>query len=196
MLAPKVPPPASFLNLTSTTTPPVIIGAFPTGTSFLSAFNHCGAYFSGLSNTTTLQVNATYYIEKFPSQQDSQLVVLARSSPRDDCIARELYSEIIREMPVGVPQRMNGLGEWFGDAVSSAVDFISPVASAIPLPFAQTIAQGLKVAGGIAKSLGSKKEAIGQTYSAQGANTLVPVAKPKMKILQMVQKKKKVVKKK
>jgi len=106
-----------------------------------------------------------------------------------DCVALDLYSEIVREMPVGVPQRMNGLGEWFGDAVSSAVDFIAPVASAIPLPFAQSIGAGLKVVGNIAKQISGKKEAPGATYSSNGAN--VSAAKPKVKVMAMVPQKKK-----
>jgi len=113
-------------------------------------------------------------------------VVLARNSCRGDMIALDLYSEIVKEMPVGVPQRMNGMGEWFADAVSSAADFISPVLSAIPLPMAQTIGAGVKMAGGLAKSLGSKKDAPGQTYSSTGSNVSgkgasKPVAKPAKK---------------
>jgi hypothetical protein len=140
------------------------------GASDFQNFNHAGAYFTGLSYETTLQLNVIYYIERFPSQQDSDLVVLARHSCRQDCVALDLYSEIVREMPVGVPQRMNGLGEWFADAVSSAADFISPVLSAIPHPYAQGAAMAVKTGGSIAKSLMAKKEAPGQTYSAQGAN--------------------------
>jgi len=166
------------------------VNSLSAGTAQFQNFNHAGAIFSGLSNATTLQLNAIYYIERFPTQQDSALVVLARQSCRNDCIARELYSEIIREMPVGVPQRMNGLGEWFADGVSAAVDFIAPVASAIPLPFAQSVAAGLKAVGGIAKSLGVKKEAAGQTYASQGTN--VSAGKPKMKAV-MPKKKKKVL---
>jgi len=166
----------------------------PAGNSQFQNFNHSGAIFSGLSNTTTLQVNAKYYIERFPTQQDSALVVLARQGARDDCIARDLYSEIIREMPVGVPQRMNGLGEWFADAVSSAVDFIAPVASAIPHPMAQAIGGGLKVAGGVAKALAGKS---GQTYAPSGGNVSVPKPKMKMKVVKaaaVTKKKKKVPK--
>jgi len=133
-------------------------------------FNASGAYFTGLSYSTTLTLNAIYYIEKFPSQNDSQLVVLAKHSCRSDRVARELYSEIMREMPVGVPQRMNGLGDWFADAISSAADFVAPVLSAIPLPMTQALGMGIKTAGNFAKSLGSKKEAP-SVYSATGANT-------------------------
>lgn len=166
------------------------------GVSFMQNFNHSGAYFTGLSPTTTLQLNAIYYIERFPSQQESDLVVLARHSCREDKIAMELYAQIIREMPVGVPQRMNGLGEWFADAVSSASDFIAPVLSAIPIPQAQVAAMAVKSAGGIAKAIMGKKEAPGQTYSAQGANVSASKPKSKAVVLQPKKKKKKVVTKK
>lgn len=161
----------------------------PTGGTWFQPFNGSGAIFSGLSNSTTLQLNAIYYIERFPTQQDSDLVVLARESCRGDSIALDLYSEIVKEMPVGVPQRMNGMGEWFADAVSSAADFISPVLSAIPLPMAQTIGSGIKMAGGIAKSLGSKKESPGQTYSSTGSN-VSGKGGPKAKVAMPTKKKK------
>jgi hypothetical protein len=183
--------PTAFQALTITGNPADSPNVFnviplPTGGVWMQPFNGCGAIFSGLSNSTTLQLNAIYYIERFPTQQDSDLVVLARESCRGDAIALDLYSEIVKEMPVGVPQRMNGMGEWFADAVSSAADFISPVLSAIPLPMAQSIGAGVKMAGGLAKSLGSKKEAPGQTYSSTGSNVSAkgsskPVAKPAKK---------------
>jgi len=163
----------------------------PTGGVWLQPFNGAGAYFTGLSNSTTLQLNAIYYIERFPTQQDSDLVVLARNSCRGDAIALDLYSEIVKEMPVGVPQRMNGMGEWFADAVSSAADFISPVLSAIPLPMAQTIGSGIKMAGGLAKTMGSKKEAPGQTYSSSGSNVSGKGPQPKKKPVAQPAKKKK-----
>jgi len=158
------------------------IKMLPTGGCNFQPFNHSGAYFTGLSNSTTLQLNATYYIERFPSQQDSALVVLARNSCHGDHIALDLYSEIIKEMPVGVPQRMNGMGEWFADAVSSATDFIAPVLSAIPIPMAQTVGAGLKVVGNVAKNY-NKSESVGSTYTPSGA---IP-----QKIVQVVKKKKK-----
>jgi len=190
--------PSSGINVPSSFAPAPITGnpavtpnnfqlvLLPTGGVWMQPFNGSGAYFTGLSNSTTLQLNAIYYIERFPTQQDTDLVVLARNSCRGDNIALDLYSEIVKEMPVGVPQRMNGMGEWFADAVSSAADFISPVLSAIPLPMAQTIGSGLKMAGGLAKSLGSKKDAPGQTYSSNGSNVSgkgapKPVAKPAKK---------------
>lgn len=157
-------------------------------------FNAAGAYFTGLSNSTTLQLNAVYFVERFPTQNEADLVVLAKHSCRYDPVALDLYGEIIRAMPVGVPQRMNGLGDWFADAVSTASDFISPVLSAIP--GAGAIGAMVKTAGNVAKSLQSKKESV-STYSPNGNNTGVPAklpvamkAMPKTKKKQAAQKKK------
>jgi len=109
-------------------------------------------------------------------------VVLAKPSCRYDPVAVQLYSEIIRSMPTGVPQRMNGLGEWFASAVSTAADVLSPVLSAIPNPYAQAAALGLGAAGKIAKQFEKKDEptnivAPGQTYSATGAMPAARVVK-------------------
>jgi len=144
--------------------------AFGTSGLLPTKFNQSGAYFTGLSYTTTLTLNTIWYIERFPSQQDTDLVVLAKHSCRSDTVARSLYSEIVREMPVGVPQRMNGMGEWFADAVSSAVDYVAPVLSAIPTPMTQGLGALARGVGGVAKSLGSKRESE-SVYSAKGVNT-------------------------
>jgi hypothetical protein len=151
------------------------IGAPSTATT---KFNYAGAYFQGLSNTTTLTIDAVYIIEKFPSQLDTALVVLATPSARMDPQALDLYSEVIRSMPVGVPQRMNGMGEWFADAISEASNFIAPVLSSIPLPMAQMASKGLSVAGGIAKKFGSVPSkppvaAPGKTYNSAGNQSVM-----------------------
>jgi len=167
---------------------------WPAGSNWMQNFNHAGAYFTGLSFSTTLQLQVIYYIERFPTQQDSDLVVLARHSCREDCVARELYSEIIREMPTGVPQKFNSFGEWFNDAVSAAADFVSPVLSAIPHPYAQGAAAAVNTAKGISKAIMGKKEAPGQTYSAQGANVSSTAPKKKKvmeKVIEVITKKKK-----
>jgi len=149
--------------------------------SNMTKFNHFGAYFSGLSAATTLQVNTIYIVERFPTSQETDLVVLAKPSCRADHAALELYSEVSRMMPVGVPQRMNGLGEWFSDAVSAASDFISPALSAIPHPYAQMAGAALKTGSGIVKKLvGGQEQPAGKTYTPTGMvsapKKTVPVA--------------------
>jgi hypothetical protein len=161
----------------------------------LLPFNHSGLYFTGLSNSTTLQVNVIYYIERFPTTTDTDLVVIAKPSCRADDVAIELYSEVIRMMPTGVPQKMNGLGEWFADAVSAAADFVSPVLSAIPHPGAQAAALAVRGVGGAAKNYGTT--APGKIYTPSGRPTVVNVP-PTIKVKQrpvVIQRKKPVAKK-
>lgn len=68
-----------------------------------------GAYFTGLSNSTELTVNLTYYVEQFPSI-GSSLKRLAGPSCPEDVKARELYTLCSREMPTGVEVNDNFLG--------------------------------------------------------------------------------------
>jgi len=93
----------------------------------------------------------------------------------------ELYSEVIRQMPVGVPQKMNGLGEWFSDAVSAASDFISPVLSAIPHPIAQGASAALRGAAGVTKKIMGSEVAPGKVYQSNPMSAQKP--KPKAKAI-------------
>jgi len=169
----------------------------PAGSS-MTDFNYGGAYFTGLSNTTTLTVNSIRYFERFPAYPivvDRPLVVLATPSCRNDPQAVELYSAIIRHMPVGVPQRFNGIGDWFREAAETAKDLISPVLSAIPLPMAQ---MGANILNGIGNNLVKKytKEEKsfevppGKIYNPQGnQSSLSSTSKPKKASVQQTVKK-------
>jgi hypothetical protein len=110
-----------------------------------SEFDLCGAFFTGLTPQTTLVVNWNVIVERFPSNDDLDLVVLANPSPELDDVAIKFYSHASRMLPTGVPVAMNGFGDWFKDVVSTASDYIAPVLSAIPHPAAQAIGMGLKV---------------------------------------------------
>jgi len=177
----------------------------PTGLA-LTDFNYSGVYFTGLSNPTTLTVNLIRYFERFPNFEiatDKQLTVLATPSCRNDPQAIELYSAVIRHMPVGVPQRFNGIGDWFREAAQTARDVIAPVLSAIPLPLAQF---GANVLNGVGNNLvkkysnEEKKMEIspGQIYNAQGnqsnsSSMKKPTVSAKMAAMGLSKKKKKKV---
>jgi hypothetical protein len=107
-------------------------------------FNTVGSFFSGLSTQTTLVVNVIYYIERFPSPSELDLVVMAQPSPASDPIAAELYSILMREMPPGVKVADNADGDWFYELISGAAKFLQPaLAAAGPLGIAaSTIASG------------------------------------------------------
>jgi len=178
------------------TTSGVNFGAFTASGTGLSDFNFGGAYFSGLSQSTTLTVNIIRYFERFPSidfAQDLPLVVLATPSCRNDPQAQELYSAVIRHMPVGVPQRFNGIGDWFKEAAQTARDMIAPVLSAIPLPMAQMGASILNGIGGnlVKKYSNEEQKAVvvpGKVYNAQGNQSMVVVPKKKKAVTASVSK--------
>jgi hypothetical protein len=77
-----------------------------------SPYVPCGAYFTGLSNSTTLKLVVRYYIEKFVDLNDQSLTVLAKPSAPFDPRALELYAKVASHLPTGVQVRSNGLGDW------------------------------------------------------------------------------------
>jgi len=111
----------------------------------MTQFDMTGALFTGLTAQSTLTINWNIIVERFPSNQDLDLVVLAVEPPERDDVAIRFLSHALRELPVGVPVDMNGLGDWFKDAIGTASDFIAPVLSAIPHPAAQGLGMALKV---------------------------------------------------
>jgi len=107
------------------------------GMNICTPYNSKGMYFSNLSATTVLQLNAVFIIERFPSEVDGDLTVLATPTADYDPIALEAYSRLCRLIPVGVPVNQNGFGDWFFGEVSSLIDCMT----------------GTNFAGGINKSL-------------------------------------------
>jgi hypothetical protein len=129
-------------------------------TSFVAPFNMAGAYFTGLSASTTLTVNLRVYVEFFPSQQGNVLTALAQPSAPYDEQAFRLVAEVMKFMPSGVMLRENGFGDWLKDVAGKVAEFVSPIArtigsiaSAIPHPAAQAIARGAMAAEGIANGV-------------------------------------------
>jgi len=92
----------------------------------IAPFNIGGVYFLGLSPETTLTVSVNWYIERFPDPFETDLVVLASPSPGFDSTAMKIYADSMRKLPVGVPQGMNPLGEWFNSVVNQVAKVVSP----------------------------------------------------------------------
>ncbi len=111
-------------------------------------FDMSGSYFTGLSGSTTLTVNYIVYIERFPTQDDLDLIVSAKRSPEYDIRALEAYSIISQSLPVAVPFRENGLGDWFKGAVNLAAS----VLPMIPHPIARGLGVAAQAAAGYMNS--------------------------------------------
>lgn len=86
-----------------------------------------GCIFRGLSEQTTLTIDAVHIWESFPDFRNLEIVTMAKSSPDFDFNVQRLYSEVMKDIPVGVPVWENGLGDWFVDAISTAAQFVGPL---------------------------------------------------------------------
>jgi len=85
----------------------------------------CGAYFTGLSPQTSLDVVGRWVIEIFPGYADTQLSSLAGPSPAHDPLAIESYTAARRILPIAVPVVENGLGDWLRDVVDTVKDVVT-----------------------------------------------------------------------
>jgi len=127
-----------------------------------------GSFFTGLSVSTTLTANVIYYIERFPTQDDLDLIVLAQRSPMYNIQAQEAYSEIMQSLPVAVPFCENDSGGWFDWIADTA----SSVLGAIPHPYAQA---GALLAKGAKSAFGSKPP---NDFIQAASDTSIPMAPP------------------
>lgn len=110
-----------------------------------------GMYFSGLSEETTISLSYNVYLERFPGNDERDLKSLAQPSPAYDVFAQQLYTYCLQTMPPGVPAYMNGLGDWFANAVSKVAGAVKKVTGLIPHPIAQAVSQGAGAIGGAAE---------------------------------------------
>ena len=92
--------------------------------------HQAGVILEGLHPTASITVNWCVIVESFPSV-NTPLTVLATPSARFDPMALEIYSRALNRMPVAVPVRENGLGQWFSDLISEIEPFVTPIAAAI-----------------------------------------------------------------
>lgn len=120
----------------------------PAYDGYVAPYHLNGAYFTGLSDATTLSLSATWYIERFPHPFEQDLVVLASPSPYYDPAALELYARSMRYLPVGVKQGENPLGEWFTSVLDAVRDYAVPIGKMVGLavPGVGAVANGAELA--------------------------------------------------
>lgn len=103
-------------------------------------FSTSGAYLTGLSYETSLQVNLTYYVEVFP-RKDSVLRRSVQPATGLDARALDLYAHIVSHLPTGVEVNDNFLGAF--------ISGIARIASGVSR-YAPTIMRGISLAGELA----------------------------------------------
>jgi hypothetical protein len=85
-----------------------------------TSFQISGAYFTGLSNSTTLRVTAIFCIERVPfyALSDQPIVVVAKQPTPYDSAAIRYVIDASSILPPGCPQDENPRGEWWQKAVN------------------------------------------------------------------------------
>lgn len=116
---------------------PAVLSSFsgtPT-TASTSVDSFCGvvAYFSGLSNQTTLTVSYRTIVEYFPSPS-SNLISEASPSAAYEPSVLQVYNEVVKQAPYAVPVGQNAAGDFFRK-VLGAVRTVAPIASKVLTPF-------------------------------------------------------------
>lgn len=129
--------------------------------------------FSGLSDQTTLTLRVRFICERFPSDAEKQMLVIATPSAVYDPVALEIYSRAVQALPAGVPFSENPEGEWW-------LKMISEIAKAAS-PFLRWVHPGLGVlAEGVGAVTGSvaTRARDSRKKKAAKAGTVAPSAKP------------------
>lgn len=108
---------------------------FTTASSFtLGEFDMCGAQFLGLSDTDVLTITCKWYITRYPSEDQLEILVSQKPAPVYDPVAFLWYSKHASLLPSGVRVRDNALGDWFRSVVGTvggAIRSIAPAAAGV-----------------------------------------------------------------
>jgi len=126
---------------------------------FWTEFDTSGSWFTGLDPHTALTVNWNVFLERFPSQINQDLVLLAKQSPEYDVMGMELISAVGRTMPVATFVNNNDLGSWFSDILSTGAEYVAPLLQAMPHPIAKGIGTALSAGNTMMKGWNKKPAA-------------------------------------
>jgi len=137
-------------------------------------FDLSGVHFTGLSNTTTLTINARWLFERMPGPQEPDLVVLATPSACYDPLALELYTHCLSSMPPGVMLSENPLGEWFASVIEKVRDWAPKIGNALGtvIPGAGLVGNALGAGAGLVRNV--LPDSRSNNAANQNGPTLVP----------------------
>jgi len=157
----------------------------------IAPFDTTGAFFTGLSNATTLNLKVRIYVERAPTWSDPNLAVLASPSAPYDIQALELYAAAINYLPPAVMVNENAMGDWWKAVTSVVRKLAGPLGSVL-----ETFVPGAGLIGGAISSIAGQIEpgkSVAQQTAAQNTQHLVPIPAPRFtKQPRSVQKKKKI----
>lgn len=129
------------------------------GDMLFAPFNTVGAYFEGLNQNASLEIEGVFWIECLPNPlQDLNMVLLAEPSAPYDPVFFTCLIDAIRNMPSATPVCNNESGKWFYDAVHWLTKAAKPIVKAVlPAAWGNAAAGALSVANEWA---GSRQEAV------------------------------------
>jgi len=129
---------------------------------------------SGLDPNASYRINFNAIIEAIPDLDDQQLLVLAKPGPPLDTAAIELYSEIMGELPSGVPVRENLSGEWLQKVLGAMEKYAAPIGDTLGMlgvPGASMVGNSVSKLAGLGKNSLEKKA--GSTASKKATDKVV-----------------------
>lgn len=139
----------------------------PSGPAHFSRMNTTGAYFTGLSGSTTLFVTWRCGIERLPAANKPTFLALAQPSAAFDPNALVLYNMVANILPPGCPQGYNDAGSWFrwiSDAARKSIPAVYPVVRVASM-LANTM--GRPVIGGALNALATTMKPVAEDISAR-----------------------------
>lgn len=113
--------------------------------------------FTGLAPESVLQMRVRWFIQRFPTESQRQIIPLARLPPPRNDKCYELISRIFTTLPPAVPFAQNSSGEWWR-TILEGIGAIAPAISMIPHPIAQAVSAGASAVGKLAKNDESELE--------------------------------------
>lgn len=153
------------------------------GPAHFSRMNTTGAYFTGLSNESTLFVTWRVGIERLPAANKPMFLALAQPSAQFDPNALVLYNLIANALPPGCPQGYNDAGKWFrwiAEEATKAIPKVYPVVRAAAMMANAAGRPGLgAVLGGVEQILKPKAEAMAAKRLQQAVRSKAARQAPK-----------------
>jgi hypothetical protein len=131
--------------LASTTYPSLGPKFVPTKNPGFVPLNSPVAFYTGLSQETTLTLRVRWIIERFPNDNESSIVVLSTPTAHYDPVALEIYSRLMMKTPPAVMFKENPQGEWWKTMLAGIADIAQDGLLAIPHPLAQGAGQAIKL---------------------------------------------------
>jgi len=129
-------------------------------------FNTSGAYFTGLSEQTTLRITVVWLIERVPTFSERDLVVLAKPAVPYDLPAIQAAIDISALLPPGCRQSENPAGEWWKQVLGVlklGVGTFLPAALSEPINGILTAGDSLASDKNVQKQVGGALRQLQQT---------------------------------